>query len=106
MNNPRRFRIPKKFMLHGQKWTVTFDDGLAHREDAVGLCLMRENKILLQSDTKDYPRPKSQIEQTYFHELLHAAFDQLGEKGLRDNEALVDTLASLIHQALTTAEYE
>ena len=106
MINSRRFRIPKNFMLHGQKWTVSFDDGLAQREDSVGLCLMRENRILLQSDTKDYRRPKSQIEQTFFHELLHAAFDQLGEKGLRDNEALVDTLASLVHQAITTAEYE
>ena len=41
---------------------------------------------------------------TFFHEMVHAILDMMNHK-LGRNEVFVDTLAGLLHQALTGAVY-
>lgn len=48
--------------------------------------------------------PRSHIEQTFCHELMHCLFDHAKRDDLYYDEALVDLLGDLLHQALTTAK--
>lgn len=99
-------RIPKSFYLMGQKWSVEYDGKLFIKHEAVGLCEYEKSKITIQPDIEDYPRPQSKIEHTFWHESVHAILDAMGEDLMRDNEQFVDVFAGLLHQILTTAEYE
>jgi hypothetical protein len=99
-------QIPKRFKLFGQTIEVKEDPNLWHDQNYVGLADYRNNRITLQSTTEGCSCPVEQIEQTFCHELLHHLFDKGGYADDRGNEDKVDMLASLLHQALTTMEYE
>jgi hypothetical protein len=56
------------------------------------------------------PLTPEQIEHTYLHELVHHVFYNGAEDDIEPplcyREALVDRVAGLLHQALTTAVYK
>jgi hypothetical protein len=96
--------IPVSFMLHGQNIEVVFDDSLCAREGNRGENHNGYNKIMLQSHVAGEPQPQSWIEQAFTHELVHdILFHMESEKN--EDEKFVNLFASLLHQALTTAEY-
>jgi hypothetical protein len=99
------FAIPSSFYLFGQKITVEWSDTLVDMEDKTGQSIYRRNIIQLQTSNGGIIRPSSQLESTFLHELLHFVFFMLGKDDMRADEALVDTIARLLHQAFTTAEY-
>lgn len=99
------FAIPSSFYLFGQKITVEFVDTLIDNEDSTGLSVYRKNVIQLQRNNQGVTRPQTQIESTFFHELMHYVFFMLGKDDLRKDEEFVDTVARLVHQAMITAEY-
>ncbi len=94
--------IPKTFQLFGQTITVEIDPDLSHEDDASGAALYRTNKIKLTPSTSTDPKIPAQIEKVFLHELMHWIFYMAGESKLRSNEKLVDLIANLLHQALTT----
>lgn len=98
-------RIPKEFKLFGQTIKVKYLDSLVQKDDNIGEAQHRFNTIVLQRNCSSYKLTKEQAEQVFFHELLHFCFEKLNEHDLAKNEALVDRLASLIHQAIQTAKY-
>lgn len=98
-------QIPRTFQLFGQTITVQFVDDLIEGEDSVGLSLYRKNLIQLQGPTASFTRPSTQIESTFFHELMHYIFYALDEEEMRKDEKLVDNIGRLLHQAFTTARY-
>jgi hypothetical protein len=93
------------FQLHGQTINVIWDEALQNKTDARGEAHLRNNEIHLQSHTDSVPTPISDIEQAFCHELVHWVLNQMNHK-LNNNEPFVNLFASLLHQALTTAEYE
>lgn len=99
------FPIPSQFALMGHTISVTWQADLIDRENDVGQARYRENVICLQANTPGVTRPQSQLEQTFFHELLHFIFEILGEEDLRTNEQLIDQMSGLLHQAFVTADY-
>lgn len=99
-------RIPKRFKLMGQTIDVVYDAKMADTDDCSGLAKYRFNQIALLPNTEGTLRLPTRIEQTFLHELIHWMFYVLGETDLRNNEKLVDSMAGLLHQALTTMEYE
>ena len=99
-------QIPRTFQLFGQTITVQFITSLIEDEDSVGLSLYRKNLIQIQGPAINFTRPSTHIESTFFHELMHYIFYMLDEDEMRKNEQLVDNIARLLHQALTTACYE
>ena len=99
------FAIPSSFYLFGQKITVKMVDMLVENEDSTGLSLYRKNVIQLQKQNAGISRPQSQMESTFLHELVHYIFFMLGKDDLRKDEVLVDNIAKLLHQAMTTTEY-
>ena len=100
------FPIPSSFWLFGQKITIEWIDMLVENEDATGLSLYRKNVIQIQKPNIGISRPQVQIECTFLHELMHYIFFMLSKDDLRKDEVLVDTIAKLLHQAFTTAEYK
>ena len=103
-------RIPDRFKIFGQTITVEWDKQLTNEEDSVGLAVYRRNAIMLQPSTEGKPLSDDQIEQAYLHEVLHFAFKRLdykvGDVKLSGDERLVDLLANVLHQVLTSAEYD
>ena len=102
-------RIPKSFKLLGHTIIVEEDIGLTTRTDNTGEAHFRHNKIILQPLDGYKDRPISRLEQVFVHELVHFIlyFSECEKtKGLTHNELVVDRIASLLHQALSTMEYE
>ncbi len=96
-------KIPKSFELFGETITVVFKDDLIFEEDSKGSARFRRNEICLQ--TKEDSRPDSQVQQVFFHELVHWMFHLLNYDKFCEDEQLVDTFSRLLYQALKTAKY-
>ena len=103
-------KIPKTVKLYGRTLTIEYDHELFHNEDAYGLAKYRTDTITLQPVTKQTPITREQLEHNYLHELMHHILYNSGEDSfdppLHKREYLVDRIAGLLHQALTTAEYD
>lgn len=96
-------KIPKRFQLHGQAIEVEFDASVDFRNDNRGEAQFRINKIALAPSSSSHPRPQTQVEQTFCHELMHYISHHAGI-GLSERD--IDAMGNLLHQALTTMEYE
>lgn len=103
-------RIPTRLKLFGRTITVQYDQALHHNDDVHGWAKYRQDIIVLQPPTLQTPITQEQIEHTYLHELMHHVLYAAGEDSfdppLHKREYLVDRIAGLLHQALTTSEYE
>ncbi len=79
------------FVIAEQDWP--------HGADTAGIWIPHQHQIQINDGLDD-----SNKLHTFFHELLHAALDAMNHK-LSRNEAFVDNLGGLLHQALTGATY-
>ena len=103
-------KIPSRFNLMGHTIKVEYQDDLVYSEGSQGLAKYAERKIVLQPRTPQTPTCDSNVEQVFCHELVHHLLE-LGAEGdieppLHMRECLVDRLGSLVHQALSTFEFE
>ena len=90
--------FPKKFTLGAVEWTVSFDNDRMKDMTTYGLCDHHKSEITLQdTDGKD-KRTELSIEQTLYHELIHAILDTLREYELSKNEEFVQKFSVLLHQ--------
>ena len=88
----------KKFKLGAVKWTVEVDNKRGDDREAYGSTYNDESKIILQEKTLGYKRTKEAIEQTLYHEVVHAILDTMGEHELSSNEKFVQQFSLLLHQ--------
>ena len=103
----KNFTIPKTVQLFGETIEVRWEKNLVSNQDDVGQAHYRTNMILLQPSTDALPRPRSSIEVTYLHELLHFIMNQIAHSDEEKNsEDFIDLLAGVLHQVLITAEGE
>jgi hypothetical protein len=93
--------IPKSFQLMGHTITVVnvTPRKWKHSKDCVGMWLPSENRIELLTTLKGTNR-----QQTFMHEATHAILDTAGYHKLSEDEDLVDRVAHLLQQMLTTME--
>jgi len=96
-----KIRLPKRINIFGQTIEIELSDTIQDTEDAEGLSLYRKNKIILNN----YNRTDEQIENNFFHEIMHFVFCYLNENDLKDNEKLVHLIGAVLHQIFKTAEY-
>jgi len=99
-------KIPKAFWLHGQRIEIVYDKLLGTMQGNRGEARYGYNEIRLLPIVEGDPQPKSKIDQAFFHELTHLILDHMEKDELSKDEAFVNLFASLLHQALTTAEYD
>jgi predicted SprT family Zn-dependent metalloprotease len=98
--------IPRRLKLLGRTITVEYDPMLDGRDGMVGEARYTSDSIALQPNTDTFRRPQTHLEQVFLHELVHYILNEMNEYDLRDNEKFVDVFAGLLHQALTTMEFE
>lgn len=96
-------KIPHSFKLLGHTYVVKYvDDFGAASPTTVGLCEFGPRVISLRRTKDDFKLRHSTIEHTFFHELVHAIYELMGENEMCSNESHVDMFAGLLHQALTS----
>lgn len=110
----KSIRVPKSFELFGQKITVKFSKkAFKKQKEYIGWAVFKENKIILRKPSPDYPLNCNQIESVFIHEMVHFIMLHAGpslstplkNKGdLHTDEGFVNTVAHLLHQALSTAK--
>jgi len=98
--------IPRCFQLFGQVIKVKEVPDLSNQTGRMGQADLYNNQIMLQANTEGMSVNASQMQRIFFHELMHMCFELLHKYELSEDEQLVDNLASLLHQAFVTAEYE
>ena len=99
-------QIPKRFKLLGHTIEVEYDPMLDGRNGILGEARYTSNTIALQPNTDTYKRPDSQQEHVFLHELTHHILNEMNEHELNGNEKFVDVFSGLLHQALTTMEFD
>lgn len=98
--------IPNRFKLLGRTITVEYDPMLDGRNGCTGEARYTTDSIVLQPNTETFSRPPAQQQHVFLHELTHHILNEMGEHELRGNEKFVDIFSGLLHQALTTMEYD
>lgn len=101
--------IPRSFALLGHSVQVEFDARLQQDHDNCGEAHYRTNMIKLLPAEGSYPdRPQSKVEHDFCHELVHFLlyYAECSDiAGLYKNELVVDRIAGLLHQVLSTMDY-
>ena len=98
-------KIPSSFEIAGRKVKVVENSRLGHENEWLGAAVYREDKIELQPSTKDRPRTKDCLNQTFCHELVHWVLYSMGKHELNRDEEFVDLFGTFLHQALKTMKY-
>ena len=98
-------QIPERFKLLGHQIEVKYDPERYFERGAFGACSYEGKWIKLVPPGESHPISQTSLEHSFFHELLHLCIECTEQSQLNDNEKFVDTLAGLLHQAITTMEY-
>lgn len=105
-------RIPRRFKLLGHEIDVLEEPGAFYEKGRYGACSFEGKWIKLVPVSAAHPVTPSSLEHTFLHELTHMVLyhthgmEKTKDCPLYDNEAFVDMFSGLLHQALTTMEYE
>jgi hypothetical protein len=92
-------RIPSSFRLMGHTIKVKAIPAEKWKhKDCIGLYNYEKQLIELKDGGETMPG------HTFLHEVMHACLSAMGHK-LNSNEAFVDQLSGLLHQAFTSAKY-
>ena len=98
--------IPKRFKLLGHTVEVLDDPERFYERNAHGSCSYEGKWIKLVPCTPSHPVTQGSLEHTFLHELIHMVIYHTEQSKLNENEDFIDLVAGLLHQALTTMEYE
>ncbi len=90
--------IPRNFSLFGETYKVR-QVVKVDKKDSWGESDRVKNIIRIKKGLN-----QEQKEQTYLHEVLHVALDNLGYEEYSDDEVFVDTMAKALHQILTSGK--
>lgn len=96
--------IPTTFKILGHTVNVSFNSQRTDDKNALGCLEPDLNTITLADVSKGKQMPKSSIEHTYLHEVVHLILSHMGEDDLYKNEKFVDLFAGLLHQVLSTSK--
>lgn len=98
MNN---IKIPKSFYIGGQKMRVVIGQDQCLRSSDLGLCQLAKGVINISPDQTD-----DSMQNTFVHELIHAALDTLGRYSDSNDECFVSSLASVLTEAVRSMTYD
>ena len=88
----------KEFTLGAIKWTVKKDESKLDELNLLGLCEFPKSLISIYADGID----ENLVEQTIYHEIVHAILESMGENEISANDNFVQTFSLLLHQFETT----
>lgn len=90
--------IPDSIWLGGLQISIEFDSNLCRKQGRIGEARYQDQLIILDPTATKL----QQLEQTYFHELVHWILFVMNENDLRNNEKFVDLFAQFLYQARMT----
>lgn len=98
-------KIPGKFKVGGTSIVIAnpeyIDDGV------LGMCHLNEGFIEIANTFRmNHPQSSDSKVNTFYHELVHAILDTMGELDLSRDEKFVNCFAGFLTEALTTAGVE
>lgn len=96
-------KIPKSFMLRGQKYSVSTNG--TKRDDSIGLAKLLQNKIYLDSTHSGEPICSDQQRAIFWHEAAHMILHVMDEHELNDNEKFVNQLGTTIQELIESIKY-
>lgn len=99
-------KIPISFRLGKSHISVHVDDEYCSENKAYGEADFTEKKILLCDKYKGAKIKHSEIEITFYHELVHMILDACKRHNLKYNEDFVDEFSKKLHQFYVSAKYE
>ena len=102
---PNKIFIPSEFKLNGKKITVEFDDDYCEGEGYLGEADFDLRLITLASKDGDKKLPQSEIQKTFYHELMHLILDAANRHKLKYNEDFVDTVGLLLYEFERTKKF-
>lgn len=87
--------IPDKIKIGG----ITYQIKQEHMDkNDEGLCRFGETDYLNAVITLNTDYPRERLEQTFFHELMHAVFFESSNSEQAEDERLVDSVGLLLYQ--------
>lgn len=97
--------IPKKIRV-GQKWySVEVVEAMAEKYIA-GEVEFHNRKIKIGKTTaRGRPLPPAELKETFWHELVHAILEDMGEHRLNNRESFVEGFAYRLSKAIETARF-
>lgn len=101
-----RNTIPISYELFGSTWNIIWDNERMNDKQNYGECSYGEKTITLSNTEGIYKLSKDKINQTFYHELVHAILDTMHERDLSNNEKFVNTFSELLYQFVKTAKYK
>lgn len=102
---PNKITIPTEFKLNGKKITVEFDDEYCEAEGYLGEADFDLRLITLTSKDGSKKLPKSEIDKTFYHELMHLILDAANRHQLKYNEDFVDAVGLLLYEFERTKKF-
>jgi hypothetical protein len=88
--------LPLEFKLGGKDYTVELVESID--DTGLGRSYAMLGKIKLALKYQGFDIPADQLEQTFYHELVHVILTELGEERLNSNETFVQSFSLLLHQ--------
>lgn len=101
MKLPTRMRVGKKW------YSVEVVEAMLHRRD-MGRTFYPESCIRLGKTSNVTGRKftKDELADTFWHELVHAILEDMGQHELNKNEAFVTQFANRLTVAIKTAKFD
>lgn len=90
----------RRFQLGAKNYTVKYK---LEDDDYMGLAKPVDCEIVLCEHVGGDKIIDSQLEQTFFHELVHCILFDIGKRDESDDESFVQSFALLLHQFWRTA---
>lgn len=94
--------IPKSFQLMGHTYKIRIVKKV-DKEDSFGEVIYAKKAIRLKAPSKD--TSIELVEETFFHELVHAILDETEYNKLSDDEEFVERVGRALHQAFKSFKY-
>ena len=88
--------IPTSFELFGYTYKVELDQEIWDVDENFGEMMWLQKLIKLVPWSKTIKR--EQVEQTFYHELVHAILSDMGKVELSRDDEFVDLFAQLLYQ--------
>lgn len=83
-----------EFCIGSIKWKITADNDKLEELGFLGLCEFAKSTISFYEKGID----EELVEQTIYHEVVHAILESMGELSLSRNDKFVQTFSLLLHQ--------
>lgn len=96
MKDGNKITIPTEFWSMGRRYETEIRGNLLEEQDCIGRHLATKCLILLEPPGENIP--KDAVEETFYHELMHAMFTGIGRSDLAEDEQLVEMMGRILYQ--------